>query len=331
MSKLKLGKNLIIKIVAVVVSTIMLVLSCLFLLPYPKYILLIAIILFASLGVTIPSLNPKANEALYKSLLVALGALSLFLLIFIILDITGLMDKFQSVEEVLNIIRDTGPWGVLVFILFVVFQVIALPLPAALPAVAGTALYGPTLSFIYISIGTIIGSVLSFWLGRAFGKKLVEWMIGKENTEKYADMMAKKGKPIFIMMMLFPFFPDDLICLVAGLTNMSFKFFLLAVSITRSIIIAITCYAVGGTIIPFEGWGIPVWIVIGIVCVGAMIVFYALKKKKENKEIAELDKNLDSHNNVLVASKGSEQIEKTSLQNNKINMDNNDNSSNNKK
>ena len=80
-------------------------------------------------------------------------------------------------------------------------------------------------------------------------------------------------------MQVFPFFPDDILCLVAGMTKMSFKFFFITMLIARPLAIIPTCYLGGGTIIPYSGWGLIVW---GTLIV-LMIALFVLSYKYQNK------------------------------------------------
>ena len=72
-------------------------------------------------------------------------------------------------------------------------------------------------------------------------------------------------------MMLFPFFPDDILCIVAGAINMSFKFFLITNLITRPIVYVTLCFFGSGSIIPYSGWGLIVWAILIII---GLILFY---------------------------------------------------------
>ena len=92
-------------------------------------------------------------------------------------------------------------------------------------------------------------------------------------------LVNEKGRFLFVIMLLFPFFPDDVICLVAGITTMSFRYFIITVSLTRPVMIAFMCYFGSGTIIPFKGWGIPVWISIFVAVIILFFVVNKIKKK----------------------------------------------------
>ncbi len=63
------------------------------------------------------------------------------------------------------------------------------------------------------------------------------------------------------MMFLFPFFPDDLLCIAAGITDMKYWEFFVIMLFTRPINILIMEGAFKGiSSIPLTGYGIPIWI-----------------------------------------------------------------------
>ena len=267
-----------IKFTACILSFTMVVLCSIFLLHNPLYILIPSLIAFAALGITVAWMNATKHESLFKLFFVALCVLSSLGVVYIALSASGVLSRLENPEQIANFIKGLGWIGVFVFILFVVLNTVFLPVPFAIPAVIGTLLYGPLWSFIYMSIGTVVGSIIVFTMGKLFGRRLVTWMIGKERTEKYAAFLDKKGRLAFIFMMIFPFFPDDILCLIAGLTSMSYKYFILVICTVRVGVLAFTCFFADGSIIPFSGWGIPVWIVIGIVFVGVFVAVTLLKR-----------------------------------------------------
>ncbi|MGN1061245.1 MAG: TVP38/TMEM64 family protein, partial [Candidatus Coproplasma sp.] len=139
----------------------------------------------------------------------------------------------------------------------------------------------PLTATLIASAGAITGSVIAYVLGKYCGKPLVVWIAGKETTEKYTNILSKKGKILFLMMQILPFFPDDIICIVAGLTCMNFAFFMATIVVVRPAIIAMYCYLGSGTIIPFSGWGIPVWIAIFAVCIILAVLSFKYQDKVE--------------------------------------------------
>ena len=157
---------------------------------------------------------------------------------------------------------------------------VVLPIPEAVTILLGVAIYGATWSFVLSVIGTIIGSLISFMLGKVFGRKLCNWMFGEENTEKYARILSEKGRFLFIIMLLFPAFPDDMLCMIAGITPMSYAYFTVICLITRPVMIGLTAY-LGSGVIPFSGWGIPIWI--ALVCL-LFVMFVVISKVRAKIE-----------------------------------------------
>lgn len=197
---------------------------------------------------------------------------------------TGLGERFTDFDALKSFIVDSGYWGYAVFIGLTVFQVVVLPLPQAVTVLLGVAIYGATVSFILSVIGTIIGSLISFALGKIFGRRICDWMFGKENTQKYAEILGEKGRFLFIIMLLFPAFPDDMLCMIAGITNMSYAYFTVVCVLTRPVMIGLTAY-LGSGVIPFEGWGIPVWVAIACLLFVTFILVSGIKTRIERKKL----------------------------------------------
>ena len=61
-------------------------------------------------------------------------------------------------------------------------------------------------------------------------------------------------------MLLFPFFPDDAICFVSGITMMDTGYFILMIIIVRLITISLATLTMNNSIIPFTTWwGMLLW------------------------------------------------------------------------
>ncbi|MDE7182113.1 MAG: VTT domain-containing protein [Clostridia bacterium] len=187
----------------------------------------------------------------------------------------------EKIDRLTQIIKGTGSWGMAVYVLIQVLQVVILPLPAAVCYIPGSQIWGALTATLLASLGVLIGSVIAYFIGRLFGKKVVIWIAGKETTEKYASYIAGKGKFIFVLMQILPFFPDDILCMVAGLTSMNFPFFFLTMLLVRPLIISAYCYLGNGTLIPFSGWGIPVWIAIFALCIVLAVLSFKYQERIE--------------------------------------------------
>ena len=197
---------------------------------------------------------------------------------YIIIKATGLWQKINSIEKIKSIVEKGGIFSFIIFIIFQILQTTVLQIPAIFVTIAGTLVFGRWTTFILSYISVIIGSLIMFWIGRKAGRRFLNWLAGKEEADVWIKRMSN-GKYLFFLMMLFPLFPDDILCVIAGLTNMSFGFFLVTNLIARGIGIACTVFFGSGAIIPFHGWGLIVWGVVILLIVG---LFY-LSVKYQNK------------------------------------------------
>ncbi len=208
--------------------------------------------------------------------LVAILVLSYFVLVW-----TGLWEYINSVDKIRGLILSLGFWGRFAFVFLQFLQVTFLPIPSAVSTLAGVLVFGPLQASLLSLSGIMLGSVLAFWLGRKFGRPLVSFMVGKESCKKWTSFLTN-AKYSFVVMMLLPIFPDDILCLVAGLTDMSWLFFVTTNLVSRPLAIFLTCYLGSGTIIPFHGWGLAVW---GVFLIGVAVVLYlSFKYRKDIEE-----------------------------------------------
>lgn len=222
------------------------------------------------------------KEELFK--LVFTGTMIFFILFYALVivnkvfDLDGINSDEEKIEHIINLIQKTGAYGKIVFVLLQILQVVVLPLPALLCYVSGVMIYGPLEAFILSSIGVFIGSMICYAIGRFCGRKIVHWLAG-DKIDKYLDILSTRGKGPFVIMQLLPFFPDDVLCILAGVTNMNFWFYLMTMLVIRPIVIAVYCFLGSGSIIPFSGWGIPVWILIFMIFITLGILTYKYQDK----------------------------------------------------
>jgi len=235
---------------------------------------------------------------------------AILIVLFMFLYYSGLIENLSSIESARSWIESFGAWGWVVFFLIQVAQVIILPIPSQITTLAGIALLGPWITFVISSIAVILGSLACFAIGKFVGVNFVYKIGKKETVDKYRKLISDKGRILLPVMFLFPFFPDDLICFVAGTTAMSWKYFVPVTFITRVIGVGFMCAFGSGEIIPFSGWGIPVWIVVitllAVMCVflfkyqaqiESKIIEFFTRDRKKKVQIAKTDKTDKKRNN----------------------------------
>ncbi len=227
-------------------------------------------------------LKKETKIKLLKTGLILAVIVVIVLAIYLPLKLSGALAKIDSAEKLQQIIQQGGAYSYLIFIVIQFLQVTFIPLPAAITTVAGVLAFENIWLVFGLSLfAVLLGSVFAYFLGYKIGRKLVFWVVGQKDAIKW-EMKLKRGKYVFFLMMLFPLFPDDILCIVAGCIGMKFKFFLVTNIITRPIVILLTCLFGSGSIIPFSGWGIPVWIVLVILGIIAFYISYKYQAKIEN-------------------------------------------------
>lgn len=219
--------------------------------------------------------NFSKKKKITRTILCLFAVVAFCVAVFLLLKFSGLWEEINSVDKIKNFILSFGVYGKIVFVLIQFLQVTFLPIPSTIVTIAGSVIYGGWQAFLLSLGGILLGSVVAFLLGQKLGKKIVCFMIGKDACKKWTKKLTR-AKYSFFVMMLLPFFPDDVLCLVAGLTDMSWDYFMLVNFVSRPIGIALTCFFGSGEIIPYNTtWGIVVWVVI-IVCI-LLILFLATK------------------------------------------------------
>lgn len=225
------------------------------------------------------------KQMIYRFCIIALVFLIFVAAVAYALIVTGFLEVIRDAKKLEEYIERSGSWMSCVFILLQFAQVVILPIPSTVTVVAGAELFGPFLGSLYSLIGILIGSVCAFLIGRYAGHRVVAWIVGEETINLWLNKIKNKDKLFLSAMFLLPVFPDDVLCFVAGLSSMSFLFFLVVIFISRILAIFMTSYAIA--LIPFTTWwGLMIWGVFGAAVVALFVFLY----KKTDEILVWIDK-----------------------------------------
>ncbi len=199
--------------------------------------------------------------SLYRLIVCLLVFIDICAVVFFVLCASGLITKINSVDALREYISGAGMWAAAIYIFFCFLQVVLLPVPGSVAVAVGTAMFGPLRCSIYSFIGIVLGSIVPYAIGKIVGYKAVCWIVGKENLDKWQQKLKGKDYLILSLMFLLPLFPDDILCFIAGMSSMTWGYFLVMITITRAISIFSSAFSF--ELIPFTTWwGIMIWIVI---------------------------------------------------------------------
>ncbi len=214
------------------------------------------------------------KQSLYRLTVCVLIFADIAAVVFYFMCSSGLISRINSVDALREYIERAGGAAAWIYIAFCFLQVIILPVPGSVTVAAGTAMFGPVKCSLYSLAGIIAGSIFAFAIGRWIGYKAVCWIVGKEDLDKWLKKVKGKDYLILSIMFLLPLFPDDVLCFVAGLSSMTWAYFIVMIIITRLISVFSTAFSF--ELIPFTTWwGLMIW---GIILAAVILAFWLVCK-----------------------------------------------------
>lgn len=144
-----------------------------------------------------------------------------------------------------ELLEKLGIIGPIVFIFLQITQTIYPIIPMGLTNVIGNLVFGTWLGFLCNVTGMLIGSSINFYLGRRFGESVVKAFISDEQYEKYISKIgdSKAFERLIIIGFILPVFPDDIFCMISGMSKLTFKRFFILVLLCRPISLFVFTYA----------------------------------------------------------------------------------------
>ncbi len=132
---------------------------------------------------------------------------------------------FTSEENLRSFLDKFGIFAPLIFIIIQIVQVVIPLIPCSISTGVGVVIFGPFWGFIYNYTGIVIGSIIVFFIARRYGMPLIRKMFKQELIDKYIGWLnsGKKFERFFAAAIFFPVAPDDFLCYLAGVTNISVK------------------------------------------------------------------------------------------------------------
>ena len=135
---------------------------------------------------------------------------------------------FTSQEKMKAYLADKQIIGPLIFTLIQIIQVVIPIIPGGVSLLGGVIFFVPIWGFIYNYVGICLGSIILFFLARHYGRPFILHLVSEKTYEKYMKWTAnqKKFNWFFGLCIIAPMAPDDILCMIAGLTEMKFSTYL---------------------------------------------------------------------------------------------------------
>lgn len=196
---------------------------------------------------------------------------------------TGFFQVIGSPEQMGEYIVRSAPWSHLTYFGVQILSVVIAPIPSNITAAAGAYLFGLWPSFLLTWGAVAAGSALVFALARVLGRQFAAQFVSEKLSERYLDLIRRKRDIFLLLAFLLPFFPDDILCILAGLTDISFRRFFLLVLAARPWGLLVSCMVGSATL------SIPLW---GMILLGiaGLAVFLLAMKYGDRVEQAVIDR-----------------------------------------
>ena len=132
---------------------------------------------------------------------------------------------FKDMNALRGLVGDNIILGPVIFILLQILQVVIPIIPGGISSAAGVLIFGPMMGFVYNYVGICVGSLIIFLLGRRYGKPFILSMVSDKTYNRYSGWLENQSRfdKLFALAIFLPGAPDDALCLMAGLTNISVK------------------------------------------------------------------------------------------------------------
>lgn len=145
-----------------------------------------------------------------------------------VLVLTGLLIRsqlswFTDPSAVRSFILQFGVFAPLVFVFLQATQVLVAPIPGQVFALVSGWLFGAFWGTVYSVVGATLGSFVAFSLARRYGRPLVDRLFDAEALALLDGFSSDHGYFALFVLFLLPGIPDDMICFVAGVTDLDIK------------------------------------------------------------------------------------------------------------
>lgn len=157
-------------------------------------------------------------------------------------------ELFTSEEALEKFLYSVGPIAPFIFIFIQGAQTVIPFIPASLIVPIGLLIFGMSSGFFFSFIGIIGGSIINFGLARKFGRPLVEIIGNEKQLNKYTAWTDDSNRfdRLFAFGMFFPFTPSNFLCYLAGLSDISFRKYLVIISLSSTFTLLLFSFSVTG-------------------------------------------------------------------------------------
>lgn len=139
-----------------------------------------------------------------------------------------------SVARLRETLAGFGPMGPVVYALVGAAEAIFPVIPGSATIIAAPILFGPVVGFFAAYAATCLGSIAVFAISRHLGQELLYARFKASSVEKYLGWLQHRHfARWFALAIALPLAPDDLLCYLAGMSQMRWRTFVLVILLLK--------------------------------------------------------------------------------------------------
>jgi uncharacterized membrane protein YdjX (TVP38/TMEM64 family) len=185
----------------------------------------------------------------------------------------GIIEHLNSVEKINQLLDENQMSGGLIYIGLQIVQVVISVIPGQPIQMAAGYAFGALWALLLSIIGISIGTIVTFYLGRVFGRDIVYLVFGEKRVAKFVELLdSTKGFVAIFILYLFPGIPKDVFSYAAGISQMRMLPFVVISIIARTP--ALMASLLFGKFVRGEDWiGLIIVTAIVLVCAVVGLIF----------------------------------------------------------
>lgn len=236
----------------------------------------------------------ELQDAKKKRVAAGIGAAALvvFFVVFYLFVGIKIADFFNDPQGFKAWIEGFDEGSIAIFVLLRVIMTVFRVIPGGPLQFAGGCAFGTWGGLLWCMLGSLIGTLIIFFLGKRYGTKLVGLFVSPEKMQSAALLKDRKKRNTWLFLMNFiPGMPKDIFTWVAALADggsLTSIFVILAARIP-SVLVSTWC---GNQLMEenylLSGIVFGILLAVGIVC---SLLYKKLTKKSESREKAAVEKN----------------------------------------
>ncbi|RRN77720.1 TVP38/TMEM64 family protein [Pseudoxanthomonas sp. SGD-10] len=134
----------------------------------------------------------------------------------------------DDADRINSWVQQFGLWGPIVIVLAMIVQLIFAFIPGVIIMVISILAYGPWLGSLIAMFGIVVSSTVGYIIGDYFGDLTVQRLVGEKSSEKIKEFVESYGIWTIIVVRMSPFLSHDLVSLIGGVVDMTYRRFITA-------------------------------------------------------------------------------------------------------